>query len=170
MSLRTLHADDRSLLYRLYGDAERMAAIGPAMAPPQIDRLMAERLKPWHPRADHWGCWVIEHDGEAMGIVGLRCLPMEQATAEVGFMLLRRGQGRGLASRGLNWLCEQADTQWDLDRLVALSLPDNRRSIGVLQRQGFHLGYRLPKVVPWESDFRDGVVYLRDRSAMGTGL
>ncbi len=160
------HAD---LLRGLYGDPERMANIGPAMSPEQIDRLMAERLQPWDPSCAHWGCWVIEDDAGPVGIVGLRRLPMEQATAEVGFMILKRGEGSGLAGRGLSWLCRQAERQWGFDRLVALCLPDNRRSIKALSRQGFTLGYRLPQSVPWGTGFRDGVVYLRDRVTEGAG-
>ncbi|WP_261389990.1 GNAT family N-acetyltransferase [Ferrimonas balearica] len=163
MTPRPIASQDRELIRGLYGDSERMARIGPALTDSQIERLMTERLKPWSPEADHWGCWVMEDQQGALGIVGLRRLPMEQATAEVGFMMLQRGEGRGLASRGLSWLCQQAERQWGFERLVALCLPDNQRSITLLERHRFRYGYRLPQAVPWNEAFRDAVVYLRDR-------
>ncbi|MBY6016840.1 GNAT family N-acetyltransferase [Halomonas denitrificans] len=163
MTPRPISSQDHSLVRRLYGDPDRMASIGPAMTHEQIERLMQERLKPWHPQADHWGCWVLHTEQQSLGIVGARRLPMEQATAEVGFMLLKQGEGQGLASQGLEWLCQRAFTEWKLERLVALCLPDNQRSIRVLRGRGFYEGYRLPESVPWGTSFRDGVVYLRDR-------
>ncbi|MBY5991842.1 GNAT family N-acetyltransferase [Ferrimonas balearica] len=160
--LRPLSGEDRSLIDNLYGCAERMALIGPVMSPEQRARLMAERLKPWQPSNSHWRCWVIDVEGGA-GIVGLRTLPMSRATAEVGFMLLKAYEGRGLASQALGLLVQRAFGELEFERLVALCVPQNRGSVTVLRRQGFVLEHRFEAAVPFDDGLRDGVLYALER-------
>ncbi|GAA4892815.1 hypothetical protein GCM10023333_27590 [Ferrimonas pelagia] len=107
------------------------------MTAEQVRALLAERLTQWHRGDPQWRCWVIEADGGCAGIVGWRQLPMTQATAEIGFMLLPEQEGKGLALQAVRALIQQSLVPLGFVRLVALIGVDNDGSRRLLTRLGF---------------------------------
>jgi len=89
----------------------------------------------WHP-------FVIE-DGEGNGerhIVGranLKDINTAKGLAEVGYRIAQDACGRGLATRALRHLIEQAQRRWGLEQLVAYAYHTNAGSQRVLTRCGF---------------------------------
>jgi RimJ/RimL family protein N-acetyltransferase len=82
--------------------------------------------------------------GQPIGLVGLvkrDYLP----EPDLGFALLDAYAGRGLAYEAASAVLPLARAQ-GLQRLLAITDPDNRRSIGLLHRLGFELDG--PQAVP----------------------
>jgi [ribosomal protein S5]-alanine N-acetyltransferase len=83
--------------------------------------------------------WVIEltDSGEMVGTVGLLRFDFEHRRAEVGYELARREWGRGLATEATAAVVRYGFSVMKLHAIEAGVLPDNHRSVRVLQRLGF---------------------------------
>ncbi len=74
--------------------------------------------------------------GEATGICGLLRRP-ELGDVEVGFAFLHRFRGKGYARESAAAVVDLARRELGIDRLVAITDPENERSIRVLEHVGF---------------------------------
>ncbi len=82
--------------------------------------------------------WIIELDGEPVGLANLYDISLAQKRASVALYIARetaRGAGVGSATDGL--LISQAFEMVGLDKLCAEVLANNERGIRVHQRNGF---------------------------------
>lgn len=87
-------------------------------------------------RLFQWGISLRETN-EVIGTCTLLDVSMEHRRAEVGFALRRHHWGKGLATEVMDTLIAFAFETLDLHRLEADADPDNKRSLLVLERQGF---------------------------------
>lgn len=85
----------------------------------------------WHPFV------LVDGNGRIVGRANLKDIDTAAGTAEVGYQIARDACGKGLATRALGHLIEQARTRWRLTRLLAHVYDDNVGSRKVLQRCGF---------------------------------
>jgi RimJ/RimL family protein N-acetyltransferase len=87
-----------------------------------------------------WGLWAIELPGFApfIGYVGL--WPADYVTGnpmvEVGWRLAREHWGRGYATEGAREALRFGFTELGLDEIVSFTVPQNLRSIAVMERIG----------------------------------
>ncbi len=80
--------------------------------------------------------WAVTEDGgEALGRIGL--FHVRQGVAEIGLILRRSAQGRGLMSGAVRLVCAHAFTRLGYHRIVADIDPDNAASIALFARCGF---------------------------------
>lgn len=135
------------------GDAARLAALN---ADPEIMRYIGSGARPggsagaeaaaWLDAAEHH-IWIIEDlaSGAFHGWTAL--LPFDQGRAvELAYRLARDAWGRGIASEAARQTVDYAfaglraplGAGLGLDRLVAITHPDNRASRRVLDKLGFH--------------------------------
>jgi len=91
------------------------------------------------PRAVDGVGWsfVIEHDGAAVGHIGLWPQPRDRERASIGYWLLAEARGDGLAVRALDILVSWAWAAVDLDRLELYVEPWNIASTRTAERVGF---------------------------------
>jgi RimJ/RimL family protein N-acetyltransferase len=99
-----------------------------------VDRVMA------HWDEHDWGPWAVEIQDAApfIGYVGLwpaEFLPAGPAI-EVGWRLAREHWGRGYASEAAREALRIGFTELGLDEIVSFTVPQNRRSIAVMERIG----------------------------------
>ena len=81
-------------------------------------------------------CWAITEDGgEALGRMAL--FVRREGVAEIGLILRRAAQGRGLASKSLALLEDYGFTTLKLHRIYADVDVDNRGSLAVFERAGY---------------------------------
>ncbi len=101
---------------------------------------------------------VDKSSGEQIGRVGLHPWP-EWDELELGWVLARRSQGRGLAQEAAQaWLAWASDVH-PAPYLTAVIHPDNHASIRLAERLSFT--FLRPDVTPWS----DAVIYRHDLSA-----
>lgn len=94
-----------------------------------------------HFRRHGWGLWAVEvHGGPSfVGFCGLQHVPFEAAftpAVEIGWRLARAAWGHGYATEGARAALAFAWNQLHLDEVVAMVVPDNARSIAVMDRLG----------------------------------
>ena len=95
-------------------------------------------------RKNGFGLYLVEQKEDAVpvGICGLvRRETLDDV--DVGFAFLERFQRRGYAVESAAAVMKLARERFGLARLVAITTPDNERSIRVLQRLGFELERRV---------------------------
>ena len=80
--------------------------------------------------------FVIEVDGEVAGTLGLEVSP-EHRTAEVGYLLASRFEGRGIVTRSVQVVIDAAAEQLGVHRFEIFCAPENARSRAVAARLGF---------------------------------
>ncbi|MET0331261.1 MAG: GNAT family N-acetyltransferase [Dyella sp.] len=84
----------------------------------------------------------LKHDNVPIGICGL----IQRDTLDhpdLGYALLTRHSGRGYATEAAAAVLGHAYQQLDLARVLAVTAPDNRSSIRVLEK----LGFRFEKMI-----------------------
>jgi RimJ/RimL family protein N-acetyltransferase len=85
-----------------------------------------------------YGFYALElkEDGSVIGMAGLVKRP-ELDNSDIGFALLPVHEGKGFAHEACKTLMEVAKNEFGLQRLLAIVLESNTRSVGLLERLGF---------------------------------
>jgi [ribosomal protein S5]-alanine N-acetyltransferase len=81
-------------------------------------------------------CVERKADGRAVGMCGLLRRD-SHPDVEIGFAMLPEGRGQGYAREAAAATLQLATGSLGLKRIVALTVPDNTRSISLLERIGF---------------------------------
>ena len=85
-------------------------------------------------------CRAIEADGEAVGSIGIFLGDdVYRRSAELGYWLAEPFWGKGIMSRAVVQLCEEAFQRYDIVRIFAEPYSCNQRSQRVLEKAGFTL-------------------------------
>jgi RimJ/RimL family protein N-acetyltransferase len=103
--------------------------------------------------------WGIELEGEVVGTCTLAGIDRQHRRAELGFAVLRRWWGRGIASRVLPPVIELAFERLGLRRLEADADPRNEASLRVLERLGFRREGLLRERYFQEGEAQNAVVF-----------
>ncbi len=136
--LRKFRADDIDAYAALCADSEVMRFLsitGEPMSRSDAWRQMAMFSGHWELRG--YGMWAVEEVGTGafVGRVGLH-YPEGFPDRELGWALLPRYWGRGLATEAARAAARHAFEGLGWDHLVSLIIPGNRRSIRVAERLG----------------------------------
>jgi len=82
---------------------------------------------------------LVEHDGQAAGVISLNQIDPYNRRAELGYWISRHLEGHGLCRRACVALMEYAFLELDLNRLSLAAAVENRRSRALAERLGFTL-------------------------------
>lgn len=147
LALRALDAGDGSLLAELYSDPEVARHIGGD----GLDRVAAERqaqkfASVWDQRGYGQSIVCDRFTGTVMGRVGLH--PWEEwGEVELGWVLARCYQGRGLAHEAARAWLEWGRREGVAQALTAVIQPGNAASIRLAERLGFR--FERSDQTPW---------------------
>jgi ribosomal-protein-alanine N-acetyltransferase len=126
---------DRHRLRRIDRDPAVMAAMGGVRTPAATDAYLERNLEHWVEYG--FGIWMLRDpdSGTLIGRAGLRHIRVEQTDeVELAYVLLPEWWGRGLGTTAAR-ACVTIGREWvGLPSVVALVLPDNRRSRRVLMK------------------------------------
>lgn len=155
--LRHFDAADWETLARFYGDDTIMRHMLPGRGLPRAAAQERARSN-IHNFNDHWsrrgyGVWAVTDraSGRLLGQCGLRWIPEAEQT-ELLYLFTKTVWGRGLATEACRAALAFAFRQTALERLIALTNPDNRNSQRVLGKLGFvHTGEAMlwERMVSW---------------------
>lgn len=112
----------------------------PAMAKDAIG-LFYMQLKR-DPDLAGWLCWYLVHvDSETgkrtlIGSAGFTSRPVNGAVA-IGYSLLPQYYGKGYATEAVRALSDWAFDHPEVNKIIAEVFPENKSSIGVLEKSGF---------------------------------
>ena len=139
LRLRALTDADAERLHEIYGDRETMRYVG-ASGEPRPDLEATRRVLDWLRRHDAlhgFGIWAVdERNGEQLvGVAGLLWVEGHGPDVEAAYLLRRDRWGRGYATEALHGVLD-AGRSIGLERIVALSYPENRASQRVMTKAG----------------------------------
>jgi RimJ/RimL family protein N-acetyltransferase len=152
--LRLPRLEDSDGILEMVADDEVMRWIGDRSGDRDAAVEHVERwLRRWE--SNGVGPFVVELDDVVIGRVGLivwdrrswetstYALSGEHAETELGWALARRHWGHGYATEAARAARDWAYSERDLDRLISLIAPDNRRSARVAEKLGAKLEARV---------------------------
>jgi ribosomal-protein-alanine N-acetyltransferase len=107
---------------------------------------------------------AIEHEGEAIGSVGLHPLTdVARFTAEIGYWIGEAFWGRGLATEALRCFTGYAFDKFPFERLEGWVFATNPSSGRVLEKAGYELEATLRRSAFKDGRFVDCHLYVRFR-------
>lgn len=131
--LRPLALADAPALHSAFSDPECMRYWS---RPPHASLAETEAdIAWWLETAPLDAFAILDEAGEVAGRTGL--VPVREGVGEVGIMLRRDRQGRGLAGRALQALLAHGFEARGLHRIQADIDPDNHASLRLFERAGF---------------------------------
>jgi [ribosomal protein S5]-alanine N-acetyltransferase len=140
LRLRGLVDADAERLHDIYGDAETMRFVGRSGSP-TADLEATRRSLAWLRRHDElhgFSLWALdERDGERLvGIAGLLWVEGHGPEVEAAYLVRRDRWGRGYATEALGEVLRIGREELGLERVVALSYPENDASRRVMEKAG----------------------------------
>ena len=147
LRLRRLTTADAEWVWKLDRDPEVMRFISGDVPTPRdvFDRELLPRLVRSYEGGPLFGFWAasLRETGDCIGWFHLRPERQEPFEMELGYRLRRDVWGRGLATEGSIELLRRAFSEWEVPRVVALTLTVNAASRRVMEKSG----------MIWERDF-----------------
>ena len=107
--------------------------------------------------------WTLHSNGHAIGSVDLSLI--QEASAELGFMLRPDQWGAGLASEAVEAVIAHAFDALRLSRLAAVAQSANRAAVRVLEKNGFALIETRPVMIA-DGQRKDCAFYLLTRESL----
>jgi RimJ/RimL family protein N-acetyltransferase len=175
--LRRFTTEDAPLLCVLDSDPEVMRYISKG-EPTPLSRIRSRILPAWlgyYEAHEHLGFWAA-HERDTHLFIGwfhLRPTRLHPARLppedmELGYRLRRNAWGRGYATEGSRALLDNAFTRWDIGRVIATTLVENRASQRVMAKCGLRFEdtftYPADLLPGWTAEERCAVRYARDRA------
>lgn len=128
------------------GDPEVMRYIGPGETwdQEQADEVFDRALAHWGEHGFGWRSALDRSSGEWLGFAGLNyrgpgAIEMAADEVEIGWWIVRRAWGRGLASESAGALRDEAFARLELPRIISRIQPANLASARVAEKIGMRL-------------------------------
>lgn len=115
--------------------AELAPAFGGDEGPAREILAQTINLLDAEPRPDPWGSYVVERDGQPVGVGAFKAAPAESGDVEIAYMTFPAFEGHGYATATAAALAEIAVGAGA--RPIAHTLPEENASTRALRRNGF---------------------------------
>lgn len=142
LKLRLFTLDDVQVMFDLNSDPE---VIRYAEATPAPDLQEARKRMEEGPLSDYekhgYGRFAVEWkaSGKVIGFCGIKYLP-EIDLPEIGYRYLKEYWGRGIGTEAARLCVDFARDDLNIEKLVALIVPENTASIRVAEKLGMSRG------------------------------
>lgn len=137
MKLRALEPEDLELLYTIENDTT-MWMSGTQTAPYsryQLREYVASNNADIY--KDEQVRFVIENDGEAVGLIDLFNFSPRHHRAELGIALLSSARGKGIARKAIQAVADYGREFVQLRQIYAVVAQSNHSSVRMLENSGF---------------------------------
>lgn len=140
MELRVYSEDDLALTVALECDPEVMRELGGPVSREGAEDAHRRRIE--GVKSDPWWFAIVPEEGApAAGAIGIWRSDWESELDEVGWMVLPKYQGRGIAGEALGLLIDRARAQARSERIHAFPGLTNGPSNALCRKYGFaHIG------------------------------
>lgn len=138
--LREVVAEDADDLLVFRGDPEVQKFNLMPMKDTREARGLIRTMQAWYVSryAIQWGI-TLRGEDRVLGLCGLHDWNRKHRRASVGYDLARSRWGQGIATEAVRAVLRYGFEQWRLNRIEAITIADNARSIRLLERLGFQL-------------------------------
>jgi len=139
-TMRPIYDTDLDTLTAIWADAEvtrYLPSRGLPIPKTDVEKSLSSFIYHWKVR--EYGIWAIEKDTsfEIVGYCGLRYLN-ELDEIEILYGLAKPFWGRGIATQAAKASISYGFNMLDLDRVIAMVLPENQASKRVIEKAGLH--------------------------------
>lgn len=139
-AMRPIQAADLDALAVIWTDPEVtrfLPSCGMPISREKTEKALVSFIEHWEKRG--YGIWAIVKNAslEMVGYCGLRYLD-ELNEVEVLYGLAKAYWGKGIATQAAKASISYGFNVANLDRLIALTLPDNQASKRVIEKSGLH--------------------------------
>jgi ribosomal-protein-alanine N-acetyltransferase len=158
LTLRPPRLEDIPLVASAFADP---AVGGEAGMPPFTEQELVEFARDRLPEMRASGFlipYLIWDGDDVAGGISYQRVDTERGRVELGYWLLERGRGRGVASRAVRALADRAFTA-GVTRVEAVVRPQNEASIRVLERVGFQREGLLRSLLRFQGERSDAYLY-----------
>jgi RimJ/RimL family protein N-acetyltransferase len=163
LTLRSFVAEDFEAVHAMRSDPEvaRYLYQGPLSADETRDRLARSIATPsWSKEGDWLSAAIVERtSGATVGDVGCRWLSERDRTAEIGFVLDPRHQGKGFATEAARAMLDWAFGTAGLHRIIGRTEARNTASSRVLEKLGMRLEAHLVENEWVKGEWQSELVY-----------
>jgi ribosomal-protein-alanine N-acetyltransferase len=137
--LREVVAEDAEDLLVFRGDPEVQRYNLVPMRNVQEALSLVRTMQAWYDSryAVQWGI-TLRDEKRVLGLCGLHDWNRRHRRASLGYDLARSHWGQGIATEAVRAVLRFGFEQWNLNRIEAITVVDNDRSIRLLERLGFH--------------------------------
>lgn len=161
LRLRRITPADAEDIYRIFSDDEvlRYDDVDPFASleyAVQFIHWVDRRFE--HRDSVRWGL-ALRSDDRVIGTLGFPLFDDRGFRAVVGYELNRDYWRRGFMSEALQAAIRYAFTELNVNRIEALVLPQNRASIGLLEKTGFQQEGLLREYAFFRGSFHDHYLY-----------
>ncbi|MCS3418107.1 RimJ/RimL family protein N-acetyltransferase [Pseudomonas sp. BIGb0450] len=159
--MRQLEAGDWDFFLALHTDPSVIQYVCDVPSETETREKFETRLPRWLPGASHWLCLVVfdRHSGCAVGVTGLKRVPDEHATAEVGYLFLSGHHGKGYGFESLQRLMTYGRETLGLNALMAVVTEGNAASCRLLEKCGFLFEQRHCDAYQINGQLFDDLIY-----------
>jgi [ribosomal protein S5]-alanine N-acetyltransferase len=137
--LRKFTLDDAELIYTLNKDPEVIKYTGDPIADlVHARKIIEEVIMPQYTLYNH-GRWAVHEkaSGAFTGWCGLKYIS-ERDEVDLGYRFMKQYWGKGYATESAAASIEYGFNALKLQRIIGRAMPDNKSSIAVLKKLGFH--------------------------------
>ena len=166
LTLREVLADDADDVFAFRADAEVQRYNLIPMRDRREALSLVRTMQGWYASryAIQWGI-TLRDENRVLGLCGLHDWSRQHRRAAIGYDLLRSHWGQGIASEAMREVVRFGFEEMELNRLQALTIVENARSIRLLERLGFtREGVRQEGSWEYDARFRGSVIYGLQRS------
>lgn len=140
LAMRPILVSDLDALVGIWADPEVtrfLPSRGVPISGERTEKALTSFLEHWEKRG--YGVWAIvsTSSSEMIGYCGLRYLD-ELGEVEVFYGLAKAYWGRGIATQAVKAAISYGFNVANLDRIIALTLPENQASRRVMEKAGLH--------------------------------
>ena len=137
--MRPLQSSDLDYLVNIWADSQItqfLPSRGVPIPREKVEKSLNSFIEHW--KNCSYGVWAIVEDisSQAIGYSGLRYLD-ELNQVELLYGLAKSYWGKGIASKAAKAAIEYGFKVANLNRIIALALPENLASIRVIEKAGF---------------------------------
>ncbi|BAZ27276.1 putative acetyltransferase [Kalymmatonema gypsitolerans NIES-4073] len=134
LRLRHFTPDDFDDLFRLYSDPEVMRYLSPKTKE-QTQTSLSKHIKQW--QEQNFGIWAVIHkdSGKMIGRCGLGFL-QNTPEVELGYVFDKSYWNMGIATEASRATLKYGFLEVNLDKIVAIAIPQNIASVRVIQKVG----------------------------------
>lgn len=161
LRLRRMREEDTPDLFLIRSDRENMRFLArPLLASQEEARKLFETIEEGIAKNEHisWGI-CLKSDDRVIGTIGYYRMKPEHYRAEVGYVLHRDFQGRGVMSEALTAVLGHGFKQMKLHSIEAVTDPLNEASQTLLRKHGFVKEAHFRENFYFEGRFLDSVHY-----------
>ncbi|AEF22131.1 MULTISPECIES: GNAT family N-acetyltransferase [Pseudomonas] len=169
LHLRQVTTSEWPLFLALHVTPELIRYICSTPTESEIREKFESRLPQWSPDSKHWLCLAIfeAHSNNPVGVTGLKLESENSSTAEVGYMLLERFQGKGYGSESLQTVMTFARDVLGVHTLKGVVTEGNSASCRMLEKCGFVLKQRKPDACIINGQLFADLIYRCDLACSG---